>query len=112
MWGTAKTQKEARQNPSETDFPRFLLRQSTASVFFNARTLFLANPMPVATLLDSAGSSHRLTAPRYGLTSYCGRSLFTSDARSVMLRIPLPEDDGFALALLEDRGALPIMNDE
>ena len=37
--------------------------------------------MPVATLLASAGSSHRLTAPRYGLTSYCGRSLFTSDAR-------------------------------
>ena len=25
----------------------------------------------------------------------------TSDARSVMLRIPLPEDDGFALALPE-----------
>ena len=25
----------------------------------------------------------------------------TSDARSVMLRIPLPEDDGFALTLLE-----------
>ena len=39
----------------------------------------LANPLPVATLLDSAGSSHRLTAPRYGLTSYCGRSLFTSE---------------------------------
>ena len=31
--GTAKTQKDARQNPSETDFPRFLLRQSTARRF-------------------------------------------------------------------------------
>ena len=30
----------------------------------------------------------------------------TSDARSVMLRIPLPEDDGFALALPEDNQAL------
>ena len=30
----------------------------------------------------------------------------TSDARSVMLRIPLPEDDGSALALLEDNQAL------
>ena len=30
----------------------------------------------------------------------------TSDARSVMLRIPLPEDDGFALTLLEDNQAL------
>ena len=39
----------------------------------------LANPLPVATLLDSASSSHRLTAPRYGLSSYCGRSLFTSE---------------------------------
>ena len=25
--GTAKTQKDARKNPSETDFPRFLLRK-------------------------------------------------------------------------------------
>ena len=24
---TAKTQRDARQNPSETDFPRFLLRR-------------------------------------------------------------------------------------
>ena len=31
----------------------------------------------------------------------------TSDARSVMLRIPLPEDDGFALAKQRIRGALP-----
>ena len=34
-------------------------------------------------------------APRYGLMSYCGPSPFSpsrnSDARSVMLRIPLPE---------------------
>ena len=28
--GTAKTQKDARQTPFETDFPRFLLRKSTA----------------------------------------------------------------------------------
>ena len=31
----------------------------------------------------------------------------TSDARSVMLRIPLPEDDGFALALPEVARATP-----
>ena len=30
-WVTAKTQKEARQNPSETDFSRFLLRRFSAS---------------------------------------------------------------------------------
>ena len=34
----------------------------------------------------------------------------TSDARSVMLRIPLPEDDGFALALPEVARATPTDN--
>ena len=40
----------------------------------------LAKVLPVATLLASTGSPHRLTAPRYGLSSYCGRSLFIADA--------------------------------
>ena len=34
----------------------------------------------------------------------------TSDARSVMLRIPLPEDDGFALTLPEVARATPTDN--
>ena len=79
---------------------------------FYRKDASLANPLPVATLLDSAGSSHRLTAPRYGLTSYCGRSLFTSEEdmrpspqglgkKRCCYAVSFPEDDGFALALLE-----------
>ena len=46
----------------------------------------LQRSLPVATLLASTGSPHRLTAPRYGLSSYCGRSLFIADAMA--LRAP------------------------
>ena len=84
-------------------------------------TLALTNPLPVATLLDSAGSSHRLTAPRYGLTSYCGRSLFTSEEdmrpspqglgkKRCCYAVSFPEDDGFALTLPEVARATPTNN--
>ena len=53
----AKTQKEARQNPSETDFPRFLLHKSTASVFFNARNATLTNPITSDARKDAATQS-------------------------------------------------------
>ena len=44
----------------------------------------------------AAGLPGRFNARTLALTNP-----LTSDARSVMLRIPLPEDDGFALTLLE-----------
>ena len=77
--GTAKTQrKRGLLRPRQINRAFYTARKALP-VYFYARPLALANPLPVATLLDSAGSSHRLTAPRYGLTSYCGRSLFTSE---------------------------------
>ena len=77
--GTAKTQrKRGLLRPRQINRASYTARKALP-VYFYARPLALANPLPVATLLDSAGSSHRLTAPRYGLTSYCGRSLFTSE---------------------------------
>ena len=51
-------------------------------------------------MLGGVNASKCARAEGYGNTLALTNPL-TSDARSVMLRIPLPEDDGFALALPE-----------
>ena len=58
----------------------------------------LTNSLPVAPLLAETGSAHRLNALA---TDYVLLRAFTIQlgARSVMLRILLPEYDGFALAI-------------
>ncbi len=67
--------------------------------FLPLSTRGLTNPMPVAPLLAETSSAHRLNALA---TDYVLLRAFTIQlgARSVMLRIPLPEYDGFALTWL------------